>query len=78
MSHLIEEPLEELLEALRTDEALLVIQLSITVHHLLRRGEAGLTALTDGIGQSIGHVAVKTDKHASDDSFTIMKNMDRN
>ncbi len=65
MSHLIEESLEELLEALRTDEALLVIQLTITVHHLLRRGEAGLTALTDGIGQSIRHVAVKTNKHSS-------------
>lgn len=50
MSHLVEEPLEELLEALRTDEALLMVQLTITVHDLLRRCEAGLTALTDGIG----------------------------
>lgn len=50
MSHLIEEPLEELLKALCTDEALLMVQFTTAVHNLLCWCEAGLTALTDGIG----------------------------
>lgn len=54
---LIEEPLWKLLEALCTHKALLMVQLSITVHNLLCRGKAGPTALTHCIRQSIRHVA---------------------
>lgn len=60
MSDLVEEAVQELLEALGADEALLVVQLSVTVHHLLRRREAALTALTHRVGQSVRHVAVET------------------
>lgn len=63
MSDLVEESVQELLEALGADEALLVVQLSVTVHHLLRRREAGLTALTHRVGQSVRHVAVEIKIH---------------
>lgn len=55
---LVEESLWELLEALSADEALLVIEFPIAVHYLLGWSEATLAAFTDGIGQSISHVAV--------------------
>lgn len=56
---LIEESLRELLEALSTHEALLVVQLPVTVHDLLGRCKPPLAALTGGVGQGIGHVAQK-------------------
>lgn len=58
LTHLIEESLRELLEALSTHEALLVVQLPVTVHDLLGRCKPPLAALTGGVGQGIGHVAV--------------------
>lgn len=63
MSDLVEEAVQELLKALRADEALLVEQLAVAVHHPLRRREAGLTALTHRMGQRIRHVAVETEVH---------------
>lgn len=60
--YLVEESLWELLEALGAHEALLMVQLPVAVHYLLRRGKATLAALTHGIGQSIGHVAEKENK----------------
>lgn len=58
LTYLIEEPLRELLEALSTHKALLMVQLPITVYYLLGRRKAPLAALTGGVGQGIGHVAV--------------------
>lgn len=58
--YLIKESVHKLLETLCTCEALLVIQLAVTVHHLLRVTEAALAALTDGIGQCVCHVAEET------------------
>jgi len=55
---LIEESLRELLEALSTHKALLVVQLPVTVYYLLGGRKAPLAALTGGVGQGIGHVAV--------------------
>ena len=60
--HLIEETLRELLEALSTDEASLMVQLPVAIDDLLRRGKATLTALTHRIGQGIGHVAERGEK----------------
>lgn len=57
--YLIEEPLGELLKTLSTHKALFVVQFSVTVYYLLGRGETTLAALTDGVGQRIGHVAKK-------------------
>lgn len=57
MCYLIEESFWELLEALSTNEALLVVKFPVAVHYLLCRGEAALTALTHGAGQSVSHVA---------------------
>lgn len=54
---LIKESLWELLETLGTHEALLVVQLPVTVYYLLGGRKAPLAALTGGIGQGIGHVA---------------------
>lgn len=54
---LIEESLWKLLEALSTHEALLVVQLPVTVYYLLGGCKAPLAAFTGGVGQSIGHVA---------------------
>lgn len=54
---LIKESFWELLEALSTHEALLMVQLAITVHDLLSRAKAPLAAFARGTGQSIGHVA---------------------
>lgn len=53
---LVEESLGELLETLGAHEALLVVQLAVTVDDLLGRSEATFTALTHGVGQSVGHV----------------------
>ena len=58
LTHLIKESLWELLETLGTHEALLVVQLPVTVYYLLGGRKAPLAALTGGIGQGIGHVAV--------------------
>lgn len=58
LTHLIEESLWKLLEALSTHEALLVVQLPVTVYYLLGGCKAPLAAFTGGVGQSIGHVAV--------------------
>lgn len=55
---LIEESLWELLETLGAHKALLMVKFPVTVHDLLRRGKTTLAALTHGIGQSVGHVAV--------------------
>lgn len=57
-THLVEEPFRELLEALGTDEALLVVQLTIAVDDFLGRGKAPPAALADGVGKRICHVAV--------------------
>lgn len=54
---LIEQALWELLEALSTHEALLMVQLAITVHDLLGGRKTPLAALTSGVGKGIGHVA---------------------
>lgn len=56
-SHLVEEPLGELLETLGAHEALLVVELAVAVDNLLGRSEAALAALAHGVGQSVGHVA---------------------
>ena len=60
--YLIEESLWELLETLGAHEALLVVKFPVTVHDLLCRGEAALTALAHGVGQSVGHVAERRRK----------------
>lgn len=67
--YLIEESLWELLETLGADKALLMVQLPVTVHYLLRRGETTLAALTHGIGQSIGHVAEKENMSESGSEY---------
>ena len=56
-THLIEEALRELLEALGTHEALLVVELAIAVDNLLSGCKATPAALAAGVGQGIGHVA---------------------
>ena len=61
MHYLIEESLWKLLEALGTHKAVLVVQLSITVHDLLCRSEAALTSLAGRVGQGISN-AVARDK----------------
>lgn len=53
--YLIEESLWELLEALGTNKALLVVQLSITVDYLLSCSKAALASLTGRIGQGISN-----------------------
>lgn len=54
---LIEEALWELLEALGTHEALLMVELAIAVDNLLSGRKAAPAALTAGVGQGVGHVA---------------------
>lgn len=56
---LIEEPLWELLEALRAHEALLMVQLSVAVDDLLRGSEAALASLADRVGQGISNAGAK-------------------
>lgn len=56
-THLVEEALGELLEALGAHKALLVVQLAIAVDDLLRGREATPAALAAGVGQGVGHVA---------------------
>lgn len=70
---LIEEPLGELLKTLSTHKALFVVQFSVTVYYLLGRGETTLAALTDGVGQRIGHVetSVKITKLLVDFDITL-------
>lgn len=58
-SYLIKEPFWELLETLGTDEALLVIQLTVTVDDFLRGGEATPAPFARGVCQGISHVAVR-------------------
>lgn len=60
LTHLIEKSFRELLEALSTYKTLLMVQLTVTVHNLLGGCKTPPAALTSGIGQSIGHVTVKT------------------
>lgn len=57
MLYLVKESLRKLLEALGTHEALLVVQLTITVDNLLCWGKATFTTLACGICQGIGHIA---------------------
>lgn len=54
---LIEEAFWELLEALSTNKALLMVQLSITVDYLLSCSKATLASLTGRIGQGISNAA---------------------
>ncbi len=61
MHYLIEESLRKLLETLGTDEALLMVQLSIAVDNLLGCSEATLASLTGCVGQGIRN-ADKFDK----------------
>lgn len=70
---LIKESFWELLEALGTHEALLMVQLTITVHDLLSRRKASLAALTCGTGQGIGHVefCIKITKFLVDFYITV-------
>lgn len=56
--YLVEESLRKLLEALGADEALLVVQLSITVDDLLGCSEAAPASLTGRIGQGISNAGV--------------------
>lgn len=74
--YLIEEPLRELLEALCTDEAALVVQLPVAVDDLLCRGEAALTALAGRVSQGVRHVAMVTKKESmkirTDDNSRII------
>lgn len=57
-TYLIEEPFGKLLKALGTDEALLVIQLTIAVDNFLGRGKATPAAFADGICKRVRHVTV--------------------
>lgn len=57
-AYLIEEPFRELLEALGTDEALLVVQLTIAVDNFLGGSKAPPAALADGICKRVRHVTV--------------------
>lgn len=56
--YLVEESLWKLLEALGADEALLVVQLPITVDYLLCCSEAAPASLTGRIGQGISNAGV--------------------
>lgn len=60
--YLIKEPLWKLLKALGTHKALLMVQLSITVHNLLCGSKARPAALTHRICQSVCHVATRKHK----------------
>lgn len=64
-THLIEEALGELLEALGAHEALLVVQLAVAIDDLLGGREASPAALTAGVGQGVGHVAATHKGHRS-------------
>lgn len=56
---LIKESIWKLLETLGTDEALLVIQLTVAVNNLLRRSKATFAPLARGVCQGISHVAAR-------------------
>lgn len=62
MLYLIEESLRKLLEALGAHEALLMVQLTITVDNLLCWGKAAFTTLACGVCQGIGHIAAGVKK----------------
>lgn len=55
VAYLIEESLWKLLEALGTNKALLMVQLSVTVDYLLSGSKAALAPLTGRIGQGISN-----------------------
>lgn len=56
---LIKESFWKLLETLGADEALLMIQLTVTVDDFLRRGEAAFAPFARGVCQGISHVAAR-------------------
>lgn len=58
-TYLIEESFWELLEALSTNKALLMVQLSITVDYLLSCSKAALASLTGRIGQGISNAGAR-------------------
>lgn len=57
--YLIEESLWKLLEALGTNKALFMVQLSVTVDYLLSCSKAALASLTGRIGQGISNAGRK-------------------
>lgn len=59
VTYLIEESLWKLLEALGTNKALLMEQLSITVDDLLGCSKAALASLTGRIGQGISNAGAR-------------------
>lgn len=73
LTHLIEQALWELLEALSTHEALLMVQLAITVHDLLGGRKTPLAALTSGVGKGIGHVAETHKRQAVTDCQAFLR-----
>lgn len=59
VTYLIEESLWKLLEALGTNEALLMVQLSVTVDDLFSCSKAALAPLTGRIGQGISDAGAR-------------------
>lgn len=69
VTYLIEESLWKLLEALRTNKALLMVQLSVTVDYLLSCSKAALASLTGRIGQGISNAGGKKGRLKKKKSF---------